>query len=149
MSLRSLLVVVVAAAAGVVMAGCGEDQCTPADFRGGYACGPEAGQYQSCQLVDCNGSCSSHWTIDVRYCPTAASNCKQLAHGQVVCLGDVLGTCLQPGFLRCEDVMTELACVSDGDGGLVLTRGACAAGARCYDPSAPSPGNVVGCDPDY
>jgi hypothetical protein len=149
MSARAWLGLGAACAACLVLGGCGEDECTPADFRGGFACGPEAGQFQSCQLDDCGGTCSMHWTIDVQYCTATAPNCVQLDRGQVICLGDVLGPCLTPGFVHCEDLMTQISCVSDGRDGLVLTRGTCAVGARCNDPGAPSSPGTVGCDPQF
>jgi hypothetical protein len=52
----------------------------------------------------------------------------------VVCLGEILEPCDQLGFVDCEDDRTELACVHDEDGDLVLSRGTCADTETCRLP---------------
>lgn len=132
---------------GAVLAGC-DDECSPEDFGGGSECGPEVGSYQTCRFADClEGWCTERWYVDEQFCPSTAPTCRQLARGLVGCFGEGLGPCSAAGFVRCEDLVTEISCVDDGAGGLVLSRGTCAVGARCHDPRYEGSYAPSGCDP--
>ena len=73
---------------------------------------------------------NERWVIDDQYCPSTAHECVQVSPGQTACVGEVLGSCGQPGFVRCEDAFTMIWCGDNGFRAVVLQRGICAAGAR-------------------
>ena len=43
----------------------------------------------------------------------------------IVCIGEIIGTCDTPGFVRCENDATVVECLADSHGQLVLSRGSC------------------------
>ena len=130
--------------------GC-EDECAPSDFGGGRQCGDEPGLYQSCDFNDCweGPFCVQRWVISDVYCPSSAHECVQVAPGEIACVGEIIGACSTPGFVRCEDSLTMVSCREDGFGTLTLQRGPCAVGARCYDEAEDSPEAYPGCHPDF
>ena len=129
---------------------CGGDECAPADFGGGQACGEDEGSIQSCTFNECieGPFCDERYLIRETYCPLVAPTCRQSGPGQVVCLGENIGSCVQEGFVRCDDVATSITCIPDETGQLFLSRGACAVGERCYDP-APGNSSSGGCGPQF
>lgn len=133
-----------------LLVGC-EDECSPTDFGGGQQCGDEPGLYQSCRFNECleGPFCVERWVIDDQYCASTAHNCVQLGPGETTCVGEIIGTCSTQGFVRCEDAFTMIYCGDDGFGALVLQRGVCAAGARCYDLHESSFEHPEGCQPAF
>jgi hypothetical protein len=127
---------------GLQSMGCG-DECSPGDFGGGNECGPDEDSFQSCSFSECieGPVCNERYTIRTGYCPSFAPICKSSGPGEIVCLGENVGSCTAPGFVRCDDVTTVVLCAPDEAGQLFLSRGACAVGARCH-PSQ-------GCDPAF
>ena len=134
---------------GILPAACGDpgaDECAPDTF--GRQCG-ESGSYLKCSGTSCEDSyglpCEPHHEISELRCPASRPQCRtrrDTAANDIVCLGQVIGSCNTPGYQRCEDQQTEVMCVLDERGKLVSSRGTCASGQACR---APFPLHAGGC----
>jgi hypothetical protein len=122
---------------------CAEPPCIPAEY--GEQCGTTRGTYTSCGVRKSNntgGECSiacwgdqNDYFLEEHGCPAHRSVCVDYeTEGglpSVQCRGDVIGSCSQIGFVRCEGrVIVE--CVLDiATNSLVLTQGQCGEGMQC------------------
>lgn len=121
--------------------GCGkvsDDECNPATF--GEQCGVD-GKYLTCGETSCEDAygwpCDSHYQINEHNCPESRPKCKRrqdLVGNEIVCLGEIIGSCNVVGFHSCEDQSTEVVCIANELGKLVLSRGSCGNNQRCHEP---------------
>jgi hypothetical protein len=114
------------------------DACD-AEAHGRQCAGDE--RYTTCGHRSCEDSygipCEEHTILGEHTCPSQRPRCVDVVTADppdVVCLGEVLESCEQQGFVDCEDDRTEISCVPDEHGALVLTRGTCDGSAACQFP---------------
>jgi hypothetical protein len=54
----------------------------------------------------------------------------------IICIGERLGSCDTPGFVRCENLEQVVLCVPQEDDSLILSRGVCGEGYVCLPAGA-------------
>ncbi|MBL4683518.1 MAG: hypothetical protein JKY37_02925 [Nannocystaceae bacterium] len=127
---------------GVSLLGCSAtaaDECRVEGF--GRQCGGEVGEYLKCGGTSCEDSrglpCEAHTVIESFQCPAERPSCAEdetSVVSEIVCTGENIGACTEPGFVQCEDAETVQECVLDQHGQLYLSRGTCGENYRCVPP---------------
>jgi hypothetical protein len=113
----------------VVFGGCAHPPaCDPAEY--GRQCEGE-GKYSQCEdpNTTCTNACwGDRLGWETKSCAVWQPHCidvETTASPEIVCLGEIIGTCETRGFVRCEDDDTIVECLADASGQLVLSRGSC------------------------
>lgn len=117
---------------------CEPEPCRPRSF--GKVCAIEGDGYRFCAKNDeSNQTFRSEYVIAFTSCPSAQPMCSTREGTEdpdVICIGERLAPCEQPGFVRCETLEQVVLCVPQEDDTLIESRGSCGEGFVCLPPGA-------------